>query len=676
MAQVTAIETGGSKLERSSQGCQRWAPVVDSDGRQHARLVVPYKLLVQEKGQEAKLLSFDKVEITVGRVNQNDIVLEKGNVSKKHVKIVHKDGKFVVADLKSTNGTFVNGRRINAPHVLKEDDKVTVGDFTIGIAEVEGDDDDLFAGDAPPAPAVARQQTPPPEAPRPEPRPEPQRPERLDTPRPEVPAAPTPSPAAKATPRVETPARFDAVEPLAPPRLETPRPEMRPTPAPRKHDGLDAAPLPSAQALAARAAVFTAVLKSLLDNKFCTELGLPLDDAASVERATATIDKMLANPQIRDRLRGVAIDGWSAQMAAELTGGGPLTALLEDQSVVEVFINGPHQVLLRRSTDASSLGVPLSAGPAYFSSDEALSLVIRRMMLAAGVPFDADNPIAEARLPDGSRVNAVHQSTSVRGPLVTISRSSTRNASLQALISEGVLSKPMADFLELCVRSRRNVCVCGGPGAQVGTVLSAMVATIPDDERIVVVEQVARLKLNQPHAVTLEPRPLHGGPSPASMRDLVANALRMRPNRLVVHEVTGAEAHDLFTAMGGRQDGTLFTAYAATTRDCLDRLETLMATAGLDVQRRVLREQIAASLDIVVTVTRYSDGSSKVTEISEVTGVEVDLLTLQDLFTFKRERLDENGVQGRFLTANRPPRFYDELQRRGDAVNLAIFRGE
>jgi pilus assembly protein CpaF len=202
-----------------------------------------------------------------------------------------------------------------------------------------------------------------------------------------------------------------------------------------------------------------------------------------------------------------------------------------------------------------------------------------------------------------------------------------------------------------------------------------MAATIDDDERIVIVEQVARLKLAQPHIITLEPRPLKGGPSAASVRDLVGNALRMRPGRVLVHEVTGGEAHELFVAMGGRQDGTIFTSYAATTRDCLDRLETMISLAGLDVQRRVVREQIASSLDIIVTVTRFADGSSRVTQISEVTGVEVDLVTTQDLFTFKREGFDDQGaVMGRFMATGSPPRFYDELQRRGDSVNLAIFR--
>jgi pilus assembly protein CpaF len=427
-------------------------------------------------------------------------------------------------------------------------------------------------------------------------------------------------------------------------------------------------PLPPLVALQARGAVFLSVTKAITGDG-----GLPAEDETTTERARAAAEKTLN--ALAKKFTNINIDGWPLQIAREVCGTGPLAELLEDNSVVEIFVNGPHQILVRRAPDSSSVGIPLTASPTFFSSDEAVALVVRRIMQTAGVKFDAEHPIAEARLPDGTRVNAVHHAAAVRGPLVTISRSSTRNATLDELVAEHMLSRNMAEFLELCMRARRNVCVCGGPGAQIGTVMSAMASTIDHDERIVVVEQVARLKLPQPHVVTLEPRPLRGGPSAATVRDLVGNALRMRPNRVIVHEVTSSEAHDLFVAMGGRQDGTLFTTYASTTRDCLDRLETMISMAGLDVQSRVVREQIASSLDLIVTVTRFADGSSRVTQISEVTGVEVDLITTQDLFTFKREGFDDAGVViGRFHATGTPPRFYDELQRRGDSVNLAIFR--
>lgn len=646
-----------------------------------------FTIVITEKGGKPRAEVFDQGEITIGRVQGNDIVLPKGNISKRHSRIVQRDGKFIIVDLKSTNGTYVNGKRISAPQVLKDGDKLYIGDFTITLESPDGvgaggggaeadpggdeeeaaapppvpapapqpagdDDDDVIFGAEEAAPPRRPEPPPAPPPPKPEPvRPEPVRPE----PRAEVPDAPRPKPAAE--PR-------ESSRQL---RKEPPPPAPRPQQPQRRRQDLQIA-LPAASALNARGAVFSSVTKAL-----AADGGLPPDDDSTLERARSAAEKTLN--ALAKKLAGENTDGWPLQIAREICGLGPLGELLEDQNVVEIFVNGPHQILVRRAPDSSSVGVPLTPVQAFFSSDEAVALVVRRIMHAAGVRFDAEHPIAEARLADGTRVNAVHHAATVRGPLVTISRSSTRNATLDELVAENMLSRNMAEFLELCVRARRNVCICGGPGAQIGTLMSAMAATIDDEERIVIVEQVARLKLPQPHIVTLEPRPLRGGPSAATVRDLVGNALRMRPGRVLVHEVTGGEAHELFVAMGGRQDGTLFTSYAATTRDCLDRLETMISMAGLDVQRRVVREQIASSLDIIVTVTRFADGSSRVTQISEVTGVEVDLVTTQDLFTFKREGFDDQGaVMGRFQATGSPPRFYDELQRRGDSVNLAIFR--
>jgi pilus assembly protein CpaF len=668
---------------------------------------VSYTIVITEKGGKPRSEVFEQNEITIGRVAGNDIVLPKGNISKRHSRIVLRDGKFIIVDLRSTNGTYVNGKRINSPQVLKDADKVYIGDYTL-VLEGQGDGLNPDNGGEGLEDPVERDPDPPPEAEgeppeeemfpraeeesivppgspgRPEPaRPEPARPEpaRPEPARPE-PARPEPArpEAARLEPPRPEPARPEAQRPLAngaagPGAAGRPlRPEPRPSDPPRPRPNPLAAAaqlqvaLPPLMALQARGAVFLAVTKAL-----AAEGVLPPDDEATLERARAMAEKQIG--LLAKKLSAANTEGWAVQVAREACGLGPLGDLLEDNSVVEIFVNGPHQVLVRRAPDSSAVGIPLNAATAFFSSDEAVALVVRRIMQTAGVKFDAEHPIAEARLPDGTRVNAVHHAAAVRGPLVTISRSSTRNATLQELVAENLLSRNMADFLELCVRARRNICVCGGPGAQIGTVMSAMASTIDYEERIVVVEQVARLKLPQPHVVTLEPRPLRGGPSAATVRDLVGNALRMRPNRVIVHEVTSAEAHDLFVAMGGRQDGTLFTTYASTTRDCLDRLETMISMAGLDVQGRVVREQIASSLDLIVNVTRFADGSSRVTQISEVTGVEVDLITTQDLFTFKREGFNDGGaVIGRFQATGTPPRFYDELQRRGDSVNLAIFR--
>ncbi len=647
-----------------------------------------YAIVITEKGGKPRAESFENNEITIGRVAENDIVLAKGNISKRHSRIVLRDGKFIIVDLKSTNGTFVNGKRINAPVVLKDADKIYIGDYTLQLEAAKGA---AASDDAKPAAAAARERPAAAEA------------SLSDVDDPELfvpngkgnkvdveedePLPPAPvAPPAAALPRKDS--RSVKVDAKSEPRLPDvklpdvkpaeprpePRPEPRVEPRPMRADkpqarGSLSIDLPPGQALQARAAVFTSVEKNIPrgDN------GLPPDDEATLERVRGAAEKVLGMQQ--KRLAGANTEGWAIQIAREVCALGPLTELLEDETVVELFINGPHQVLARRAPDSSSLGVPLQAVEAFFSSEEAVALVIRRIMHGAGLKFDSENPIAECRMADGTRVNAVHHAASVRGPVVTISRTSTRNAVLDELIAEGTLSKAMADFLELCVRARKNVCICGGAGSGTGTLLSALSGTIDDDERIVLVEQVARLRLPQPHVVALEPRPVRGGPSAATMRELVANALRMRPGRLVVHEVNGGEALELSVAMAGRQDGTLFTTYASTARDCLDRLETMIRMAGLDVQSKVVREQIAASVDVVVCLTRFADGSSRVTQIAEVTGIEVDLVKTQDIFTFKRERIDDNGiVVGRFMATGTAPRFYEDLQRRGDKVDLAIFR--
>lgn len=660
-----------------------------------------YTIVITEKGGKPRLVSFDQSEVTIGRVQGNDIVLAKGNISKRHSRIVLKDGKFVIVDLKSTNGTFVNGKRISAPQILKDSDKVYIGDYTLQVeaaadiaassandspkvALVKGngalavgagpDEDRLFSGEGeessvgPPqhqassrALANATHELANEEMPLVAPEARRKQQQQLLAVVPPMPVAPPmqavdepPQPAriqrgtGQSTKQAKSQgaaARGD----LGQPQLQSPE-------------------LPPLAALQARAATFLVVAKAL-----GADSGLPADDDVSFEKARQIAEKQLTNSA--KRLQAVDTSMWPEQIAREVCRLGPLAELLDDAAVVEVFINGPHQVLVRRGPDTSASEIPLVAAPSYFSSEEAVALVMRRVMHASGLKFDAEHPIAEARMLDGARVNAVHHAVAVRGPVVTVSRTNTRNATLEQLVDEQMLSGKMADFLRLCVRSRQNVVVCGGPGAGTGVLMSALAAEIPADERIVVVEQVARLRLPQPHVVTLEPRPLRGGPSAASMRDLVGNAVRMRPGRIIVNEVNGAEALELSMAMAGRQDGSLLSTSAGTARDCLGRLETMIRMAGLEVQAKVVREHIAASVNVVVAVTRFADGSSRVTQVAEVTGVEVDLVTTQDIFTFKRERFDDNGaVSGRFTATGIQPRFTDDLQRRGNAVNPALFR--
>ena len=371
---------------------------------------------------------------------------------------------------------------------------------------------------------------------------------------------------------------------------------------------------------------------------------------------------------VAKKLDGADTTTWAAEIAREICSTGALEALLNDEDISEIFVNGPHQIIVRRE-DA------LTPVEGFFSSEEAVALAVRRLMSEAGQRFDATCPVAEVRLRNGMRVNAVHHANSVRGPLVTITRSSQQQLTLEQLVFDGVLSESMAEFLRICVRNRRNVMVGGGVGSGVATLMGALGAELPANERIVTVQRVARLELPQSHIVTLEPRFSLENNGELGMRELVSNALRMRPDRLLVHELEGAEAFELLVAMGGAQDGALISSYGSNIRDGLDRLESLMQMDGQKLPARVVRELIAGGLDVIVQMTRFQNGSVRVTEIVEVVGAEVDLITTQELFTFSREGFDGNGeVQGRFASNGTPPRFYEELQRRGEDLDMAIFR--
>jgi pilus assembly protein CpaF len=313
-------------------------------------------------------------------------------------------------------------------------------------------------------------------------------------------------------------------------------------------------------------------------------------------------------------------------------------------------------VYVRRDSD------DVHAEPTMFSSQDALAGVVQRMVRATGLPFDESHPIVDARLADGTRVNAVHHACATNGPVVTLTRPVADAATLEGFVEDGVLSEGMSEFLDTCVRTRCNVIISGAPGAHTAALTTALAARIPAEERIVVVEAVPEIVLPQPHVVTLE------ATAPSRMRELVANALRMSADRLVVHDMVAGEAFEVVLAMAGGQDGAIVSTQAVNAQDCLQRMVTMVGLAGPELGGRAVRQQIADAVDVVVCVTRFADGSHRVTEIVEVTGADMDLFTTQEIFTFKR---DASG--GRFQ-AKGEPRFYQELKKRGEQLNMAIFR--
>jgi pilus assembly protein CpaF len=302
--------------------------------------------------------------------------------------------------------------------------------------------------------------------------------------------------------------------------------------------------------------------------------------------------------------------------------------------------------------------------------------VVERIVAPIGRRIDEQSPLVDARLKDGSRVNAIIPPLALRGPSITIRKFRREVFGVEDLVRLGTLSRAMAEFLEICVTARKNIVIAGGTGSGKSTTLNCIASFIPGHERIITIEDAAELQLPQEHVVALETRPPgFDGKGQFGVRDLVRNAVRMRPDRIVVGECRAGEALDMLQAMNTGHDGLLTTVHASSTRDALAKLETMVLMAGVDLPDRAVREQIASAVHIVVQQARFGDGSRRITQVLEITGLEGDTVATQEIFTFKQEGVDAQGrVVGRFMASGFTPRFYEDLQARGLPVNLNIFR--
>lgn len=362
----------------------------------------------------------------------------------------------------------------------------------------------------------------------------------------------------------------------------------------------------------------------------------------------------------RDRLVDEILD--------ETMGLGPLEPLLRDKSVSEVMVNGCKQVFVERKGK-------LVLTDTEFKDDNHLLQIIDRIVSRVGRRVDESTPLCDARLQDGSRVNVIIPPLSIDGPSLTIRKFSVDPYKVQDLINFGSMSQMAADLLEACVFGRLNIIISGGTGSGKTTLLNVLSSFIPHDERIVTIEDAAELQLQQEHVVRLETRPPNiEGKGAITMRDLVKNSLRMRPERIVVGEVRAGEALDMLQAMNTGHDGSLTTLHANTPRDALRRLETLVMMAGFDLPQRAIREQIASAIDLIVQASRLSDGSRKVTSVTEIVGMEGDVVLLQDIFLFKQEGVDENGkIIGEFKYTGVRPKFLERVMASGAKLDLRMF---
>ncbi len=355
----------------------------------------------------------------------------------------------------------------------------------------------------------------------------------------------------------------------------------------------------------------------------------------------------------------------------EAVGLGPLERLLADDSITEIMVNGYENVYVERNgrLQKSDIG---------FSGDNAVLAIIERIVAPLGRRIDESSPMVDGRLQDGSRINAVIPPLALNGPTLTIRKFFRKKLGVDDLIGFGALSESMAEFLETAVKNKKNIIISGGTGSGKTTFLNVLSNYIPSGERIITVEDSAELTLGQPHVVTLEGRPANmEGSGGVTIRDLVKNCLRMRPDRIVVGECRGGEALDMLQAMNTGHDGSLTTAHANNPRDLVARLGVMVMMAGMDLPEQAIKEQIASAINIVVQQSRFSDGSRKITHIAEITGMESGTVQMQNIFIFKQTGVDEDGkILGRFKATGRVPEFYEDLRSRGVEVNMNIFEQE
>ncbi len=450
-------------------------------------------------------------------------------------------------------------------------------------------------------------------------------------------------------------------------RMPSPKPNVPTTPNPPPTNTAPSAAVP-AMTTSEQAKLQTKFRQWIID-RILTGLGTANDlkrDEPTLamlhDRFTAIYASagMTLAPEALQQLEREALD--------EILGFGPIEPLLSDPSITEIMVNGPHHVFIEQKGHVIETNV-------HFDDDAHVNRVIDRIIRPLGRRVDRKWPMVDARLPDGSRVNVIIPPTAIDGPTITIRKFSKNKLLAEDLIKFGSLTPPMSEFLRACVLARLNIIVAGGTGSGKTTLLNVLSNFIPDEDRIVTIEDSAELQLAKPHVVRLEARPADpDGTGRVTIRDLVVNSLRMRPERIVIGEVRDAAALDMLQAMNTGHDGSLTTLHANTPRDTISRLETMSLMAGIDFPIKVIREQIAAAIDLIVQQARLRDGSRKIVQITEVQGMEGDIVVMQDIFQFIEQGVDKDGqVIGTVRSTGIRPKFTPRLEAAGIILAPEIF---
>jgi pilus assembly protein CpaF len=412
-------------------------------------------------------------------------------------------------------------------------------------------------------------------------------------------------------------------------------------------------------------------LKNRIHLGLVSELGPLLFDVSDSDAVRSRV-----HSEIDDQLRKEVVlshddrERLAVEIEDDIFGYGPLERLLSDPTISEIMVNGPHDIWIERQGR-------LSETTLRFTDASHLRRIITKMVGQVGRRIDESSPLVDARLPDGSRVNAIIPPLSLSGPLLTIRKFRQDRFDIEELVQIGTLSEQSADFLRRCIEAELNMLVSGGTGSGKTTLLNALSAAVPERDRIVTIEDAAELKLNQQHVLRLESRPKNiEGEGEITIRDLVRNALRMRPDRIIVGEVRGAEALDMLQAMNTGHEGSLSTVHANSPRDALNRLETMVLMAGYELPLRAIRQHVSAALDLIVQLDRLDDGSRRIVEISEVQRMEGEMITLQKLFEFKVDRIEaDRRIVGSLDPTGLRPSFLQKFERHGIELPLELFGG-
>ena len=540
-----------------------------------------YLLITDRRDGTERRIMLDRPRFVIGKKPSCDLLLDRINISREHCELLQKDGGFYVRDLKSRNGTFVNGKQISADTQLLEGAVIQLGDYSIVFHE-EG---------AKPASTAAE-------------------------------------PAVSATnkPAVRPAGRYTPPE-----------------------------------------------LKRKIHDMLIQDLDLRHIDIAKIapEELRRRTEKVIENvvARLTDEVPvWLATTALVKEITDEALGLGPIEDLLADHEVDEIMVNGWSQIYVERKGK-------IELTEKRFTDDRQVLEIIRRILAPIGRRIDESSPLVDARLADGSRVNAIIPPLALNGPTVTIRKFASNPFTMQDLVKFGTLTQPMFAYLKMCVESRRNILISGGTGSGKTTLLNVLSSFIPTDERILTIEDAAELKLPQDHVVSLEAKPPNienkGG---IPIRQLVINSLRMRPDRIIVGECRGAEALDMLQAMNTGHDGSLTTIHSNSPRDCLARLETLVLMAGMELPSRAIREQVASAISMIIQIARQSDGKRRITSITEITGMEQDVITLQEIFKFEQTGVGQGGeVIGAHKPTGAIPEFIHEMRRRGHRIETTIF---